>query len=73
MPGEGYSLTLHEDYLLVSAGTAGLYAWNISDPGSPVLAAHVDTPGSVTGAAVEDDLLVLSDGDGGLLIYHLVE
>jgi hypothetical protein len=73
MPGEGYSLTLHEDYLLVSAGTAGLYAWNISDPGSPVLAAHVDTPGTVTGAAVENELLVLSDGDGGLLIYQMVK
>jgi hypothetical protein len=71
MPGEGYFLTLHEDYLLVSAGTAGLYAWNISDPGSPVLAAHVDTPGSVTGAAVENDLLVLSDGDGGLVVYSM--
>jgi hypothetical protein len=71
MAGEATTLTIHENRLFVTAGTAGVYAWNISDPGSPVLAAHVNTPGSVTGATVDNDWLVLSDGDGGIIVYSI--
>jgi hypothetical protein len=73
MPGEAFDLTLHDNYLFLAAGSEGVYAWNIADPAQPLLAAHASTPGWVTRVAMEGDLLVVSDREGGLVIYKVLQ
>jgi hypothetical protein len=73
MPGEAFALTLHENYLFVSAGSEGVYALDIREPSQPVLAARIHTAGTAKWVAVENNLVVISDSEAGLAVYQWVE
>jgi hypothetical protein len=73
MPGEAFALTLYEYYLFVAAGTGGVYAFDIRDPSQPVLAAHIRTAGTAKWVAVENSLVVVSDSEGGMVVYQFAE
>ena len=52
-----------------SAGEAGLYVFDISDPENPVVIDSVDTPGCAQTCVLKDDYLYVSDWNA-LLIFQ---
>jgi hypothetical protein len=72
VPGFASGLTLQDEHLFVAAHSNGVYAWNVSKPARPVLAAQMETPGTVVASAVFGDLLVVSDAEGGVVVYQIV-
>jgi hypothetical protein len=75
LPGEAFDLFAAGDYLYVAAGYDGLYVWDVSDPGSPTLAAQA-LPGDplhhglAQRVVVDGDWVYVSEDVGGLYVYQ---
>jgi hypothetical protein len=74
LPGQAFDLFAADGLLYVAAGSAGLYAWDVTDPANPVLAAHVQPGapgyGPVLKVVVEGEWVYLSDAEAGLYVYQ---
>ncbi|NTV99961.1 MAG: hypothetical protein HGA19_01510 [Oscillochloris sp.] len=68
-----YDLALHEGTLFVAAGKDGVLAFELSDPAEPQLAGRYDSPGSAVGVTLDNDTLLVADGDGGVLRLEVLE
>ena len=60
-------------YVFLAAGDEGVWVADASDPAQPHLIGLANTPGRARGLAVVGDLAYVGDGDGGLLVLHVVE
>lgn len=72
MAGMAYVMvTLRYRTAYVASGDAGLHIIDISDPMQPYLVGQFDTPGTVLGMTVGDDLVYLADGENGLVVVDV--
>ncbi|MFA6508538.1 MAG: hypothetical protein WCT14_20740, partial [Treponemataceae bacterium] len=71
LDGPGNGLAIWGDYLLVAAGTAGLYIIDASDPTNLQTVDIVDTSGTATRVVTSGGYAYVADGDAGLAVIDL--
>jgi len=68
--GHGRDVILDATVAYLTIGDTGIFAFDISDPRDPVMVAGYDSLGFSNKGVVEDGLLFVADGTGGLLILE---
>jgi hypothetical protein len=68
--GDGYAVTVSENYAYIADGSGGLNIFNISDPLSPAFTGSVMTPGSALDVTVSGDYVYVSCGSEGVYIVN---
>ena len=62
--------TVQGDILVASEGKGGLEILDVSDPADMRLLQTIETPGFAWASVVSDDVIIVADGDLGLLFYQ---
>lgn len=69
-PGAGHALELDGDRLYVASGTIhGTLAYDVSDPGAPVLVEQFDTTDEMVDVGVDNDTLVVAEKGNGVRFF----
>ena len=66
--GRPQQVAVDKSRLAVPLGRSGVVVIDVSDPSSPTPVASYDTPGSARAVAMRDDLVVVADGNGLVLL-----
>ncbi len=60
-----------EHSFLLVVNQEGLYTVDISDPGAPVVAGYIKTPGQALDVGVKDNYAVVADGENGIVLIDI--
>lgn len=71
IPGFANGVAVDGSFAYVAAGATGLQIVDISDPGTPFLAASFDTPGNANDVRVAGGFAYVADGDRGLAVVDV--